>query len=583
MRMQQKHKKGTGTTIYIRLLSLFFLVCIPFFVLSLISNHTAETRLRHQSEIRMRTQLKNLATDYASTYTSIYSWMNVNLMTEYKQLLALPNVKLSSYQLGRYVSDLIDHLKELSQLSDFITDAAVYMPHTFRTVSLSSYYRSTISEDAQERMDTCLATGQHFLHLQDAFRLYNVLESTSDTTPRYVIEVTMSDKALLDYLSQQFLEPCAMITGDGYILCNDADQALMEKIRSRLATADNTSGQFVIDDYQVIWQLLQDNICFVSYVSLDTMLEPVHSFNQMTYITLALALGASILVCFVLSRIIHSPFKSLQHVFQRVQSGDMTITLETSPKLPSEFNLIYEQFNDMLSQINYLVDQRVQHENLLQQAHYRELQAHIAPHFLYNSFNTLRHCILMGDEDTAAQMTQLMANYFKYLTYKGDAASIVLCEEYQHMLDYLAIQKIRFGDSIHVCIDPLPEAYRNVQIPPFVLQPLVENIFKYGMRGESRESKITFVIESDERMLYLSVCDNGEGMEPEKLKELQQALKDDRTIPDHSGLVNVNARLTIYSGGASYVEVDSEPGQGFQARICLSIKEENHDQYSCSG
>lgn len=133
-----KNKKAT--TIYIRLLLLFFLALLPFFVLSLVSNHVAEVRLREQSEERLATQLKNLAEDYEDLHFRVYSWMKVNLVKDYEALLGNDQIELSAYKLGLYVSNVFSSLQELAQMSDDIVDIAVYMPRTGKMVSLLNYY-----------------------------------------------------------------------------------------------------------------------------------------------------------------------------------------------------------------------------------------------------------------------------------------------------------------------------------------------------------------------------------------------------------------------------------------------------------
>lgn len=574
-------KNRKATTIYIQLLLLFFLTIIPFFALGLFANHVAEVRLREQSEERLATQLENMTTSYEDLHFRVYSWMKVNLMTDYKVLLGNSNVELSAYKLGAYVSDLFSSLQELAQMSDDILDIAVYMPRTGRVVSLLNYYDNTLSADVLERIEAYKETRNAFTYQQDAIRIFSLSSQSKKSKPLYVTEITLSSDLLLSHLNEHAPERYALLLWNDFMLAIEEDASLLQEAKARIAANGDASGRFVLNNHLFIYrQFLKENY-YIGYVPLDVLLAPVKSFDSLTIGTLALALLASVIVSLSLSRTINRPFRSLVEVFQQVEQGNIGVSLAVQPGMPNEFAIVYNRFNDMIAQINDLMNQRVEQEKALEQAKYRELQAHIAPHFLYNSFNVLRHSILMGDDETAARMTKLLASYFKYLTYKGEQTTITLEEEYRHMLDYLEIQKIRFRDSIIVEIAPLPDVFRNVLVPPFVLQPLVENAFKHGIHDIASGGKITLTIRQETDELHLIVRDNGVGMPPDALNALREAILHGRILTEHSGLINISQRLKLHSGGSSRVEVDSRQDEYFEARICLSGEktEGTHTRY----
>ncbi len=565
-------KRTNTTTIYIRLLVLFFLALIPFFALSLLSNHIAEVRLREQSEERLAAQLDNMVKDYEDLHFRVYSWMKVNLVKDYEVLLGNDQIELSAYKLGLYVANVFSGLQELAQMSDDIVNIAVYLPRTGKMVSLLDYYENTLPEDALERIECYKETRRTFIYMQGALRIFSSATPTR-AQPQYVVEVTLSDELLLDHLNDQNQESYAMLLDDGHIISFEEDAPLLASARERIKGLDADAGQFVVEDHLLMYRRFLSEHFLVGYVPMETLLAPVQNFNWFSIAMLVLAGLVSVVVCFYLSRTINRPFSRLTRVFRQVEQGDMRVSLDVQPGTPNEFAMVYNRFNEMIEQINDLMTQRVQHEKALEQAKYRELQAHIAPHFLYNSFNVLRHSILMGNEEISAQMTKLLASYFKYLTYKGDQTAITLAEEYRHMLDYLEIQKIRFGDNISVEIDPLPDDIRDVQVPPFVLQPLVENVFKHGIRNRPEGGKICVRISRKNGELRLIVRDNGAGMAPEALETLRHAILQGEILAEHSGIINIARRLDMHSAGKSRVEVDSAAGEYFEVCICLSLEE----------
>lgn len=130
IRMRAKPENEKSISIYQKLILLFFVALIPFFGLSLMANHVAETRLREQSEERMAAQLENIVENYEELHMRAYSWMKVNLMTDYRVLLANDANPLSAFRLGQLVSELFSDLQKLAQISDEISNVAVYMPRT---------------------------------------------------------------------------------------------------------------------------------------------------------------------------------------------------------------------------------------------------------------------------------------------------------------------------------------------------------------------------------------------------------------------------------------------------------------------
>lgn len=232
----------------------------------------------------------------------------------------------------------------------------------------------------------------------------------------------------------------------------------------------------------------------------------------------------------------------------------------------------------MISRIRELVSQSIKREKELQQAEYKQLQAHIAPHFLYNSFNVLRHCILLEDYDTADEMAGLLGNYFRYMTYSGEQESIPLLEEYKHASDYLDIQKIRFQDNFEVEMDILPEAFHCFRVPPFILQPLVENVFKHGIKDMAYSGHISIKVEEKDKKLCLIVRDNGSGINMQDLEKLRNGINGSEILLEHSGLTNIAKRLKILLGNDAGLFVNSEKNLYFEAEIRIPFDKNIEDE-----
>jgi two-component system, LytTR family, sensor histidine kinase AlgZ len=116
---------------------------------------------------------------------------------------------------------------------------------------------------------------------------------------------------------------------------------------------------------------------------------------------------------------------------------------------------------------------------LARDAELKALKAQVNPHFLYNSLNSISALTSIAPAK-AQEMCILLADFLRMTLGLGEKASITLGEEVQLLDHFLAIEKIRFGDRLQMHED-IQEESRAAQIPPLLLQPLVENAVGHGI------------------------------------------------------------------------------------------------------
>ena len=111
-----------------------------------------------------------------------------------------------------------------------------------------------------------------------------------------------------------------------------------------------------------------------------------------------------------------------------------------------------------------------------QQLDYLKMQIH--PHFLFNTLNTLYGFALQKSNQTPGMILKL-SNLLDYLLYQTDKPVVLLVDELQHIEDYIALEKMRFNNTLQVNLN-VDIANESVTIPPMLLLPFVENSFKHG-------------------------------------------------------------------------------------------------------
>src|SRR3954468_10841699 len=116
---------------------------------------------------------------------------------------------------------------------------------------------------------------------------------------------------------------------------------------------------------------------------------------------------------------------------------------------------------------------------LAREAELRALRAQIDPHFLFNSLQSIS-ALTAADPPAARRMCLLLADFLRETLALGARERIPLSSELSLARRFLAIEQVRFGDRLAVSVDA-PAGAMDAELPPLLLQPLVENAVTHGI------------------------------------------------------------------------------------------------------
>ena len=230
-----------------------------------------------------------------------------------------------------------------------------------------------------------------------------------------------------------------------------------------------------------------------------------------------------------------------------------------------EIEELDEGINKMARKISILLENVRQEKEMQHLTELQLIQAQVNPHFLYNTLDTIVWLIEGGMTDDAVEMISSLSIFFRTSLSKGKDI-IPLSEEERHTLSYLEIQQYRYRDILEFEIN-IPKELGGIPVPKLSIQPLAENALYHGIKNRRGKGKILIEGREEEDALVLTVSDNGQGMTPERLHEVQEAIRTGKRAG--FGLAAVAERIALYYGPGYGMKISSEEGKGTTVEIRL--------------
>jgi len=199
--------------------------------------------------------------------------------------------------------------------------------------------------------------------------------------------------------------------------------------------------------------------------------------------------------------------------------------------------------------------------NRLMQSQLQTLKMQINPHFLFNTLNVISVLVMKSEKQQANEMINRLSRFFRQSLEENEGHWVTLAEELDRLGQYLAIEKVRFGDRLTVIEDYESKAMA-VKLPSMLLQPLVENAVQHGLGEKESPGTLTIKCQCIADRLKISICDDGVGCNFENHKQYKEGI----------GISNVRARLKqIYQNDHLFLLSNRQQG-GVEVTIEVPTK-----------
>ena len=182
------------------------------------------------------------------------------------------------------------------------------------------------------------------------------------------------------------------------------------------------------------------------------------------------------------------------------------------------------------------------------------------PHFLFNCLQNIA-TLTQQDPRTAEKMLTRVGDLLRLALRRNSEPESTLGEEIALTEAYVSIEKMRFADRLAVLLDIKPGTERAL-IPSLLLQPLAENAIRHGLRNEREMGLISIRARREDDRLLLTVSDNGVGIQPEHLADLEMGI----------GLGSTCERLERMYPDRHEFSIRALPEGGTEVLIALPLK-----------
>ncbi|SDS50962.1 hypothetical protein SAMN04515667_2335 [Formosa sp. Hel1_31_208] len=189
-----------------------------------------------------------------------------------------------------------------------------------------------------------------------------------------------------------------------------------------------------------------------------------------------------------------------------------------------------------------------------QELNYLKMQIH--PHFLFNTLNTM-YGFALKKADQTPDMILKLSNLLDYLLYQSEKPFVLLYEEIEHIKDYIALEKMRFNDTLQVDFD-INTSTETITIAPMLLLPFIENSFKHGSIIDGK-LKIDIQLTANSNSIDFSI---------------QNSYSGNNDLKHGIGLDNIKKRLSLLYADQYNLEITYENAI---FSIQLHLKIVNHD------
>ena len=265
---------------------------------------------------------------------------------------------------------------------------------------------------------------------------------------------------------------CALVDADwNVMLANSEDGENNDIIRDVAIETD--SGYMENVGEILLYDTLSTNKWhFFFKINKSDVVGVENVFSTLLIISGIIGIIVAFLLMYFSSKWFSRPIVELQSVMKKIENNEMNVRWNCKSKNET-FIYLERSFNKMLESINELILKISNEQQVNEDLNTRVIAEQLNSHFIYNVLNSIYYVAESGDYTNSAEMIYILAGFIRHGLNKGKM-NTKMCDEVQHIKNYIALENFRYGNKIELKIEMDNEA-GEVIVPKLILQPIVEN------------------------------------------------------------------------------------------------------------
>ena len=527
--------------------------------------------------------LQNLRIETASNAARIDTSVSSALSQREFIRFCTSDMDADGLQLVKFSQNELKTIRSIFQSNDIIEEASLF----FDNPQIYEIWPTIYGLDRLKNtpFEEIVPSGQSAVYAVEDGEVYGCYRIYLDITPVGLLRLRLDSDKFFSGFSNANAASC-LLAANGELFSNEENLFSAEELQAVLTDSldmpSRSTYQAVLEkdgrSYLVRYSWLELlNAWAVVYEDQADLLQPVY---QMGASVLAVMLLGMCVIWVLVQYVCQSMLKRLALLEKKmlaVQSGNLDIRIPERENGGDELDTLSKSFNGMLDRMQQLVNENIQRGLAVKQAELDALQSQINSHFLYNALESIRMLSEVHGDTEVAETVFSLGSLMRYHM-KWKTKTVTLSEELDCIDRYIFFMSASNGTEIRL-ESTLPREVLYTEIPKLSIQPLVENAIVHGMPADSRRIVITLKCRQEDGILILSVTDNGIGIAPERLHEIQCALNGSGTGNIRSGkngigVVNVHQRIQLMYGEACGLRFISCEGLGTSVEVRIPARQD---------
>ena len=297
--------------------------------------------------------------------------------------------------------------------------------------------------------------------------------------------------------------------------------------------------------------------------------------KRTTFLLMAISFGFLMILATLVSTVLSERILRLKEAAEEISRGNFKVQMDL--RYDDEIGIVNKSFARMQKKMNDMMEETYKLGMEKRKIELTALQAKINPHFLYNCLSSIKWKAIRKGDDEIAEITGLLANFYRS-TLNGGKAITTVANELDTISSYLELQKGTHDHNFDIILE-LSEEGRELLMPNFLLQPLVENAIIHGIDSleEDERGKIVVAYYPENKDIIFKIKNNGAAIEEEKFKEKL------KKPAGGYGLYNIRERIRLYYDDPNCgitPEVEEDGMVCFTVRLSRTLKSVDLEQDS---